>query len=79
MRAEHVAAWVEDVLADYKGRYEVCDHLFVRDAVRVVTVRRDAFYDISRERWTRDPDAESHSAIGQELLMWAQRVMPQRS
>ncbi len=76
MRAEQVAVWVEGVLADYKGRYEVCDHLFIRDAVRIVTTRRDAFYDIPRERWTTDPDTESHSAIGEELRLWARRVMP---
>ncbi len=76
LRAEVVAAWVNDVLADYAGRYEVVDHLFVRDAVRVVTTRRDAFFDIPRQRWTGDTDMERHAAIGEELRLWARRVMP---
>ncbi len=76
LKAEQVAQWVDRVLADYKGRYEVVDHLFVRNAVRVVTTRRDAFYDIPRERWTDDPDVEAHTTIGDELKMWARRVMP---
>ncbi len=76
VRAEVVAAWVNDVLADYQGRYEVVDHLFVRDAVRVVTVRRDAFFDIQRARWVGDADAEHHADIGAELRLWARRVMP---
>lgn len=76
MKADVVAAWVNDVLAEYTGRYEVVDHLFVRDAVRVVTTRRDAFFDIPRQRWIGDPDAEHHAEIGQELRLWARRVMP---
>ncbi len=76
LRAEVVAAWVNDVLADYAGRYEVVDHLFIRDAVRVVTARRDAFFDIPRQRWVGDTDAERHAAIGEELRLWARRVMP---
>ncbi|MGE5359627.1 MAG: hypothetical protein ACM3NQ_11465 [Bacteroidales bacterium] len=76
LRADVVAAWVNGVLAEYAGRYEVVDHLFVRDAVRVVTVRRDAFFDIPRERWIADSDAERHGAMGEELRQWARRVMP---
>ena len=76
LRADVVAAWVNGVLADYAGRYEVVDHLFVRDAVRVVTVRRDAFFDIPRQRWVGDSDAERHADMGEELRLWARRVMP---
>jgi hypothetical protein len=76
LKAEVVTKWVNEVLADYSGRYEVVDHLFIRDAVRVVTVRRDAFFDIPRQRWVSDQDAEQHAEIGQELRLWARRVMP---
>ncbi len=76
VKAERVAAWVDGVLADYKGRYEVVDHLFVRDAVRVVTIRRDSFYDIPRQRWLADPDSDLHQDLGQELRTWARKVMP---
>jgi hypothetical protein len=75
MKAAAVAAWVNEVLPDYAGRYEVVDHLFIKGSVRVVTTRRDAFYDISRQRWTSDADP-THATIGEELRRWAHRVMP---
>ncbi len=74
MKASDVAAWVNGVLTDYTGRYEVQDHLFIRNAVRVVTIRRDAFFDIQAERWRFDP--AERDPLGQELRMWARRVMP---
>ncbi len=74
LRASEVAAWVDGVLVDYRGRYEVQDQLFIRNAVRVVTIRRDAFFDIQPDRWPRE--AESREPLGQELRIWARRVMP---
>lgn len=74
LKASEVAAWVDGVLADFRGRYEVQDQLFIRNAVRVVTIRRDAFFDIQRERWLGD--AEEREPLGQELRIWARRVMP---
>ncbi len=76
MKPSEVAAWVDGILADYKGRYEVQDHLFIRNAVRVVTVRRDAFFDIQRDRWITTPDPVAREPLGQELRLWARRVMP---
>jgi len=76
MKASEVAAWVDGVLTDYRGRYEVQDHLFIRNAVRVVTVRRDAFFDIQPDRWLGAAAAEAREPLGQELRMWARRVMP---
>jgi hypothetical protein len=76
MSATDVASWVAGVLPEYNGQYEVLDHLFVRSAVRVVTTRRDAFYDIPRDRWNVGSDEAGHAAIGEELRVWARRVMP---
>ncbi len=77
IKASDVAAWVDGVLTDYRGRYEVQDHLFIRNAVRVVTIRRDAFFDIQPERWPFDP--AERDPLGQELRIWARRVMPLES
>ncbi len=74
IRARDVAAWVDGVLSDYRGRYEVQDQLFIRNAVRVVTIRRDAFFDIQPDRWPSEVDARE--PLGQELRIWARRVMP---
>jgi hypothetical protein len=74
LRASEVAQWVDGVLADYRGRYEVQDQLFIRNAVRVVTIRRDAFFDIQPDRWPHEVDARE--PLGQELRIWARRVMP---
>jgi hypothetical protein len=76
MKASDVAAWVEGVLTDYRGRYEVQDQLFIRNAVRVVTVRRDAFFDIHRDRWLDTTEPDARELLGQELRVWARRVMP---
>ncbi len=76
MRAGDVAAWVDGVLTDYRGRYEVQDQLFIRNAVRVVTVRRDAFFDIRPDRWPEDEDVQARAPLGDELRTWARRVMP---
>ncbi len=76
MSANDVAAWVDGVLTDYRGRYEVQDHLFVRNAVRVVTVRRDAFFDIRPDRWPEGGDVQARGPLGEELRGWARRVMP---
>ena len=75
IQANEVAAWVDGVLTDYRGRYEVQDQLFIRNAVRVVTVRRDAFFDIHPERWQAAEPA-ARDSLGQELRVWARRVMP---
>ncbi len=74
LRASDVAEWVDGVLTDYRGRYEVQDQLFIRNTVRVVTVRRDAFFDIQPDRWPAD--AQAREPLGQELRSWARRVMP---
>lgn len=74
LKASDVAAWIDGVLTDYRGRYEVQDHLFVRNAVRVVTIRRDAFFDIQPDRWPTD--AAEREPLGQQLRQWARRVMP---
>ncbi len=74
IKASDVAAWVDGVLTDYRGRYEVQDQLFIRNAVRVVTIRRDAFFDIQPDRWPQEGVARE--PLGQELRVWAQRVMP---
>lgn len=76
MSVTEVATWVAGVLPEYLGQYEVLDHLFVRNTVRVVTVRRDAFYDIPRDRWDATSDEGTHAVIGGELRLWARRVMP---
>ncbi len=76
MQANEVAAWVDGVLTDYRGRYEVQDQMFIRNAVRIVTVRRDAFFDIQPERWVANAEPAGRDALGQELRMWARRVMP---
>ncbi len=76
MSAGEVAAWVDGVLTDYRGRYEVQDQLFIRNAVRVVTVRRDAFFDIRPDRWPEGDDAQARAPLGEELRGWARRVMP---
>ena len=76
VQAGEVAAWVDGVLPDYRGRYEVQDQLFIRNAVRVVTVRRDAFFDIPRDRWLESTEPDVRDALGQELRIWARRVMP---
>lgn len=76
MSASEVAAWVDDVLIDYKGRYEIQDHLFIRNVVRVVTVRRDAFFDIRPDRWPGPEDVRAREPLGEELRGWARRVMP---
>ncbi len=74
LRASEVAAWVDGVLSDYRGRYEVQDQLFIRNAVRVVTIRRDAFFDIPPDRWPFE--ATEREPLEQELRIWARRVMP---
>ncbi len=74
MKASDVAAWVDGVLTDYRGRYEVQDQLFIRNAVRVVTIRRDAFFDIPPDRWGLD--RAERDPLEQELRIWARRVMP---
>ena len=74
LKANDVASWVDGVLTDYRGRYEVQDQLFIRNAVRVVTIRRDAFFDIQPDRWPADVAARE--PLGQELRTWARRVMP---
>ena len=76
IKASDVAAWVDGVLTDYRGRYEVQDHLFIRNAVRVVTVRRDAFFDIQPDRWLAAEPSEARGPLEQELRGWARRVMP---
>jgi hypothetical protein len=74
--ASEVAEWVDSVLPEYKGQYEVLDHLFVRGTVRVVTLRRDAFYDIPRGRWLQKADPHEHEVLSDELRLWARRVIP---
>ena len=76
LKASDVAAWVDGVLTDYRGKYEVQDHLFVRNAVRVVTVRRDAFFDIREDQWPAAAETGAREPLGQELRTWARRVMP---
>jgi hypothetical protein len=76
MQANEVAAWVDGVLTDYRGRYEVQDQMFIRNAVRVVTVRRDAYFDIQPDRWVATAEPASRDSLGHELRTWARRVMP---
>ncbi len=73
-----VASWVDRVLEQYKGLYDVQDQTFIRGMVRVVTKRRDSYFDISREIWS-EPQAAEHPALGQELGKWARRVFPVRN
>ncbi len=72
-----VSAWVGQVLEGYDGLYDVQDHLFVRQAVRVVTKRRDACFDIPRHRW-EDPSraAAEREALASELMRWARQMLP---
>ena len=71
-----VASWVAQVLNTYEGLYEVQDHIFVRQTVRVVTKRRDSYFDISAERWKASADPEALDALGHDLGLWARRVFP---
>jgi hypothetical protein len=73
-----VASWVDRVLDDYKGLYDVQDQVFIRGAVRVVTKRRDSCFDISKDGWTAPEDAPERLALRQELGDWARRVFTAR-
>lgn len=70
---EDVVAWVREVLTEYQGLYEVQDLTFVRSALRVVTVRRDARFDVARSRWGELRDPEARLALTAELQRWARQ------
>ncbi len=71
-----VASWVDRVLEDYKGLYDVQDQTFIRGMVRVVTKRRDSYFDISGDGWGAPADSAEHAALGQQLGKWARHVFP---
>ncbi len=74
---EDVSAWVGHVLEEYNGLYDLQDHLFVRQAVRVVTKRRDACFDIATTRWIDEADAaDDHLALATDLRRWARQTLP---
>ncbi len=74
---EDVSAWVGQVLGDYDGLYDVQDHLFVRSAVRVVTKRRDACFDIPSSRWSDHSEASAdHVGLATDLKRWARQTLP---
>jgi hypothetical protein len=75
MKLEDVAAWVGEVLGEYDGLYDLQDHLFVRNAVRVVTKRRDACFDIPGSSWTNPVDADAHEVLAQDLRRWARQSL----
>ncbi len=70
---EDVVAWINQSLADYQGLYEVQDLTFIRSAVRVVTLRRDALFDVTRTRWPELADPQSRPGITEDLRLWARR------
>jgi Txe/YoeB family toxin of Txe-Axe toxin-antitoxin module len=76
IKAAEVASWVAQVLTGYDGLYDVQDQLFVRQTVRVVTKRRDSYFDISSDRWKAAADPEALEALGHDLGLWARRVFP---
>jgi hypothetical protein len=76
IKVNEVASWVAGVLTSYEGLYEVQDHTFIRQTVRVVTKRRDSYFDISSDRWKATADPEVLEALGHDLGLWARRVFP---
>jgi hypothetical protein len=70
---QDVVAWIRESLADYQGLYDVQDLTFVRSAVRVVTPRRDARYDVERGRWPELADPQGRPTLTAELQRWARQ------
>jgi hypothetical protein len=70
---QDVVAWIRESLADYQGLYDVQDLTFVKSTVRVVTPRRDALFDVARDRWRELADPSSRPALTEDLRLWASR------
>ena len=70
---QDVMAWIQESLADYQGLYEVQDLTFVGSAVRVVTSRRDARYDLGKARWKDQADPQGRLELTAELKRWARQ------
>lgn len=70
---QDVVTWIRESLADYQGRYEVQDLTFVRAAVRVVTERRDARFDVAVSRWQELADPASRPLLTADLQRWARQ------
>ncbi len=70
---EDVVTWIRESLSDYQGLYEVQDLTFVRSAVRVVTQRRDARFDVATTRWQELADPGSRPLLTADLQRWARQ------
>ena len=68
---DDVMRWIRESLADYEGLYDVQDLTFIRSTVRVVTPRRDALFDVGRDRWEDLASPESRPVLTQGLQRWA--------
>ncbi len=68
---QDVVAWVRESLSDREGLYDVQDLTFIRSSLRVVTKRRDAHFDIGRDRWPELADPDGRSALTASLQHWA--------
>jgi hypothetical protein len=73
-----VVAWIRESLGEYQGLYDVQDLTFIRSSVRVVTARRDARYDLVRDRWPDLADPASRPVLTQDLRLWASRYLVQK-
>jgi hypothetical protein len=72
---QDVLGWIRESLAEYQGRYEVQDLTFVSSAVRVVTPRRDARYDVKQARWNELLDGETRPTLTADLQRWARQYL----
>lgn len=75
--AQDVMTWIAESLGDGRGRFEVQDLTFVKKSVKVVTVRRDACFELASARWPQLAEPESRTVLTQELRGWARRCLPQ--
>jgi hypothetical protein len=75
---QDVMTWIRESLGESQGRFEVQDLTFVRKSIRVVTARRDAFYELDAGRWAALSDPLAKPEMTEDLQKWARRCMPAR-
>lgn len=70
---QDVMTWIRESLAECQGTYEVQDLSFIKKTVRVVTSRRDAYFDVESGRWAALNDPEGRPALTADLQRWAKQ------
>ena len=72
---QDVMAWIHESLGECQGAYEVQDLSFIKKTVRVLTPRRDAYFDLEAGRWEALSDPEARPALTEDLKRWASRCL----